>query len=55
MLKIADFVIRHRFLVILCILAITGLLGWQALQVGLNADFSTYLREDDPLVRQYNQ
>ena len=55
MLKIADFVIRHRIAVIFSILAITGLLGWQALRVGLNADFSTYLREDDPLVRQYNQ
>ncbi|NIA29776.1 MAG: MMPL family transporter, partial [Actinobacteria bacterium] len=55
MLKIADFVIRHRLVVILCIALITVLLGWQAMQVGLNADFSTYLREDDPLVRQYNQ
>ncbi|NOY78304.1 MAG: MMPL family transporter [Calditrichaeota bacterium] len=55
MLKIANFVIRHRLVVILVILVITILLGWQALRVGLNADFSSYLREDDPLVQQYNR
>jgi len=55
MLKIADFVIRNRFWVILGIVLISLILGWQALKVDLNADFSTYLRKDDPLVQQYNR
>ncbi|NOX89263.1 MAG: MMPL family transporter [Calditrichaeota bacterium] len=55
MLKIADFVIRNRFGVIAFIVVTTLLLGWQAMKVDLNADFSTYLRKDDPLVQQYNR
>ncbi|NIR51742.1 MMPL family transporter [candidate division KSB1 bacterium] len=55
MLKLADFVIRHRWGIIASVVALTVLFGWQASKVGLNADFSTYLRQDDPLVQEYNR
>ncbi len=55
MLKIADFVIRFRWAVIVVIAVITVFLGLQAKNVGLNADFSTYLNQEDPVVEQYNR
>ncbi len=55
MLTLADFVIRRRWLIIVVMLGITAFLGLQAMRVGLNADFSTYLRQNDPLVQQYNR
>lgn len=55
MLKLADFVLHHRKAIVLAVVLITGLLGWQATKVGLNADFSTYLSQSDPLVQQYNR
>ncbi len=55
MLKIADFVIRFRWAVIGVIAAITIFLGLQAKKVDLNADFSTYFNQEDPMVEQYNR
>ncbi len=55
MLKLADIVIRNRWLIIALMLVITAKMGWQGSRVKLNADFSTYLRQDDPLVQQYNR
>ncbi len=55
MLKIEDFVIRFRWAVIGVIVAITVFLGLQAKKVDLNADFSTYLNQEDPVVEQYNR
>ncbi len=55
MLRLADFVIRRRWYVIASVVLVTLLLAWQAMNVGLNADFSTYLRQDDPLVKEYNR
>ncbi|NOY05688.1 MAG: MMPL family transporter, partial [Chlorobi bacterium] len=54
-LRLADFVIRRRWYVIGGVILITLVMGWQAMNVGLNADFSTYLRQDDPLVQEYNR
>lgn len=34
---------------------LTVYMGWMSLSVKLNADFSTYLSQDDPLVQDYNQ
>ncbi|MDQ7051750.1 MAG: MMPL family transporter [candidate division KSB1 bacterium] len=36
-------------------IAITVFMALQAVKVSLNADFSTYLRQDDPLVQEYNR
>lgn len=47
--------IRHRTVIVVAIVLITGILAWQATRVGLNADFSTYLSQDDSLVQQYNR
>ncbi len=55
MLKLADIVIRNRWLIIAFMVVITAIMGWQGSRVKLNADFSTYLRQDDPLVQQYNR
>ncbi|NOX35904.1 MAG: MMPL family transporter [Calditrichaeota bacterium] len=55
MLKLADRVIRWRWMIIGVMLLITAFFGMQAMRVELNADFSTYLRQDDPLVQQYNR
>lgn len=55
MLRLADLVIRWRGWIIAATLLLTALLGWQALRVTLNGDFSTYLNAEDPLVQQYNR
>ncbi|MFB6272969.1 MAG: hypothetical protein ABEL51_08765 [Salinibacter sp.] len=55
MLRLADLVIRWRGWIIGATLVLTALLGWQALRVELNGDFSTYLNQEDPLVKQYNR
>ncbi|MAO64294.1 MAG: hypothetical protein CL666_04790 [Balneola sp.] len=55
MLHLANLVIRYRWWVIFLTFLITGILGWKALSVSLNADFSTYLSQDDPVVQEYNR
>lgn len=55
MLRLADLVIRYRWWVISLTLLFTVFLGWQTLSVTLNADFSTYLSQDDPAVKEYNR
>ncbi|WP_445664356.1 efflux RND transporter permease subunit [Fodinibius sp. AD559] len=55
MLRLADLVIRYRWWVIILTLILTGILGWNTLSVTLNADFSTYLSQDDPVVKEYNR
>lgn len=55
MLTIADIVIRHRWSIILLMTILTVGMGFLATRVELNADFSTYLRQDDPLVEQFNR
>lgn len=55
MLKLADLAIRYRWAVIVGVVTVTAVLGWRATKVGLNADFSTYLSQNDPLVMQFNR
>ncbi|MFV1979897.1 MAG: RND family transporter, partial [Rhodothermia bacterium] len=55
MLRFGDFIMRQRWPVIIVTVVITALMAWQATKVTLNGDFSNYLREDDPLVREYNR
>lgn len=55
MLRLADLVIRWRWWIIGVTLAVTAFLGWQALSVTLNGDFSSYLNPDNPQVEQYNR
>jgi len=46
--------IRYRRPGIALLLAITLILGYAILKISINADFSTYLREDDPVVQKFN-
>ena len=55
MLTLADHVIRWRGVIIGIMIIATIFMGLQATRVKLNADFSTYLRQDDPLVQEYNR
>ena len=55
MLKLAEFVIKNRWWIIAVSVLLTVYMGWMTLSVKLNADFSTYLSQDDPLVQDYNQ
>jgi predicted RND superfamily exporter protein len=55
MLRLADLIIRYRWWVIILALLLTGVLGWKTFSVSLNADFSTYLSQDDPAVQKYNR
>ena len=55
MQTVADFVIRNKVIVIALVVILTLLLGYQMITIKMNADFSTYLQQDDPLVKQYNQ
>ncbi len=48
-------IIKYRWVVIALITAVTLFFGWRAAKIGLNADFSTYLNQSDPLVEQYNR
>jgi predicted RND superfamily exporter protein len=47
-------IIRNKLTVTTGILIVTSLLGYAMLKIVLNADFSTYLRQDDPVVQTYN-
>ncbi len=49
-----EILIRKRGIGLALILVLTLLLGYEMTQVFLNADFSTYLRQDDPVVQKYN-
>ncbi|HED05445.1 MAG TPA: hypothetical protein ENI61_02025 [Ignavibacteria bacterium] len=53
--KLAKIVIKYRWVVIGLITAATIFFGWRASKVGLNADFSTYLNQSNPLVERYNR
>ena len=49
-----EILIRKRGIGLALILVLTLLLGYEMTRVILNADFSTYLRQDDPVVQKYN-
>lgn len=54
MKTIVEFIIRFRWLVIIVLVATVLFLGYEMLDIRLNADFTTYLRQDDSLVQQFN-
>jgi predicted RND superfamily exporter protein len=51
----SDFVVRNRIIVIVMLILATLFFGYEITQLKLNADFSTYLKKDDPLVKEYNR
>jgi predicted RND superfamily exporter protein len=53
--NLLDFIIRKRIILILLLVFVTLFLGYFATNIKLNADFSTYLKENDPLVQDYNR
>lgn len=55
MTRLANLIIKFRWWVILLTTLLTGYFGWIMLSVSLNADFSTYLSQDDPAVQEYNR
>jgi predicted RND superfamily exporter protein len=56
MVRLANLVIRFRWWIIAGTFLVTAILGWKTVQtLSLNADFSTYLSQDDPLVQEYNR
>ncbi len=50
-----DFLIRWRVPLLVAVLVATALLGAAVMGAKLNADFSTYLSQDSPLVREFNR
>jgi len=53
--ELSKIIIKYRWLVISLITAATIFFGWHASKIGLNADFSTYLNQSDPIIKQYNR
>jgi len=51
----SDFVVRNRIIVIALLVLATLFFGYEITRLKLNADFSTYLKQDDPLVKEYNR
>ena len=52
--RLARAVVRRRYLVIAVVVLLSGIAAYGASKLRLNADFSTYLTPDDPLVQAYN-
>lgn len=50
----SDFVVRNRIIFIVVLILATLFFGYEITRLKLNADFSTYLKQDDPLVKEYN-
>jgi predicted RND superfamily exporter protein len=53
--NLSEFIIRKRIVVILLLVFATLFFGYFATKIKLNADFSTYLKENDPLVQEFNR
>jgi len=51
----SDFVVRHRIIVIALLILATVFFGYEITRIKINADFSKYLKQDDPLVMEYNR
>lgn len=51
---IIDMIIRRRVIGVALLLLLTLLSGYEMFNIVLNADFSTYLRQDDPVVQKFN-
>ena len=54
MKPLTNAIIRHRNISIAIILLLTLFLGYELTQVEMNADFTTYLMQDDPIVQKFN-
>lgn len=54
MKPLTNAIIRHRNIGLAIILLLTLFLGYEVTQIELNADFTTYLRQDDPIVQKFN-
>jgi len=54
MKRLIDIIVRRRGIGITLLLVLTLILGYEMLRVRMNADFTTYLRQNDPLVQQFN-
>ena len=54
MKSVTNFLIRNRMIGAGVLLFLTLILGYQVVKVTINADFSSYLRQDDPVVKMYN-
>jgi predicted RND superfamily exporter protein len=50
-----DFVIRNRIIVIVLLILGLFFFGYKITRLKLNADFSSYLKQGDPLVIEYNR
>ena len=53
--RLTEFVLRWRVPLLIAVLVTTVLLGAAVMKVKLNADFSTYLSQDSPLVQEFNR
>ncbi len=53
--NLSDFIIRKRIILILLLVFSTVFFGYFATRIKLNADFSSYLKENDPLVQEFNR
>ena len=54
MKRLINFLMRRRMFGAGIFLILTLILGYQVVNVTLNADFSTYLQQDDPVVQMFN-
>jgi predicted RND superfamily exporter protein len=55
MRKFAELVIKHRVIIIVLVVALTGFFGYQLKNLKINSDILTYLPQDDPLVVLFNE
>ena len=53
--RFSKIIIKYRWIVIGLITVATIFFGWRTSKIGLNADFSTYLNQSNPLVERYNR
>ncbi|NOZ04271.1 MAG: RND family transporter [FCB group bacterium] len=55
MKRLADIIIRNRVTIIIVVVLLTLFLGYETTKIKLNADFSSYLQQDNPLVQKFNR
>ena len=55
MRKFAELVIKHRVIIIVLVVVLTGFFGYQLKNLKINSDILTYLPQDDPLVVLFNE
>ena len=50
-----DFLIKNRKIIIILVIALTLFMAYSTLNVKLNTDFSTYLSDDDQIVKEFKR